>query len=63
MQVVFISTSAKEVVFSPMSICWLDGLVVSRITKGKKKNYIADFHKTWMENGSWQRIDPINFWC
>lgn len=24
---------------------------------------LLDFHKAWMEVGSWPRIDHKNFWC
>ena len=27
------------------------------------KNYLTDFHETWMGGGSRPRIDPVNLWC
>ena len=45
----------EEVLFSPVSICWL----VYQMDYQKMWN----IHKTCMEDGSWPRIDPVNFWC
>ena len=36
---------------------WLIALPV-----GLHKSYSVDFQETWMEDGFWPRIDPINFW-
>lgn len=52
-----------KVMFSPMFVNlyvvgWLVGL-----SAWLHKNYWADFHKTWMENGCLPRIDSIIFWC
>ena len=32
------------------------------LSSGLHKNYLTDFRETWMEDGSWPRIGPINFW-
>lgn len=37
------------------------GWFVCRIT-GLHKNYMTDFCKSWMADGSQARIEPINFW-
>lgn len=50
--------SAKEVVFSPPSCCWLVGL-----STGFHKNCWTDFYQTWTADGSWSRKVPINVWC
>ena len=50
-------TSVKEVLFSPVFICWLVGLWA-----GLHKNHRVDLYETWIEDVSWSRIDPINFW-
>lgn len=39
-------------------ICLLVGL-----SAGWHKNFWMDFHKTWMEEESRPRMDPMNFWC
>ena len=44
-----IITSAKEVMFSHVPICWLVSWLIST--------------ETWIEDGSQPRVDLINFWC
>lgn len=39
----------------PMSICGLVGLSARLYRK-------TDFDETWIEDGSWTRTEPINFW-
>lgn len=48
-------TSAKEVVLSPVSGWWSVGL-----SAGSNKNYQADFHEAWMEDGPHQ---PLVWHC
>lgn len=48
-------TSNREVIFC--LVWWLVGLWA-----GLQKIFRTDFNKTWMEDGSWPKIDPINFW-
>lgn len=47
--------SAKEVVLSPVSGWWSVGL-----SAGSNKNYQADFHEAWMEDGPHQ---PLVWHC
>ena len=42
---------------STVFLCWLV------CEQNKAKNYTTHFHKTWMEDGTRPRIDPINLWC
>lgn len=39
-------------------VSWFDGL-----STGLHKNCGTDFHETWVEGGSWPRIDPNKLWC
>ena len=33
------------------------------LSAGLHKNYRMSFHDAQMEDGSWPRLDPVNFWC
>ena len=55
------STPANQVVFHAhvhLSVCWVVGLSAEL-----DDNYKTDFQDTWMEDGSWPRINPINLLC
>lgn len=47
-------TLAKEVVFAPVSVCWLVGL-----SAGLHRNHWKDFRETRMEGGSLPRTDHV----
>ena len=47
-----------SVMFSAVTVALLVAL-----SAGLHKNYQRVFHVTWMEDGSWLRIDTINFCC
>ena len=52
----YIFSFAKQVMSSPVSVCWLIGL-----SAGFHKKYWTAFHETWMEVGSWTRICRCRF--
>ena len=50
--IILFITSTKEVMFSTVSISLLVGL-----SAGLHKSYWTDFHKIWIEDGSWVKED------
>ena len=60
--------SASAVLVFTANYLHQQGFLVTRVyllvglSAGFHKNYRTDFHKTWMEDGSRPRMDPINFW-
>lgn len=56
-----IFTSSKEVMFLPMSVCWLVCLCVfvTRITQ----TVLSGFPRNWLKDGALAKEEPIKFWC